>query len=152
MLSKPSTLARSLTDYLKTNANSALEDIAAAIPTEFNLAKLLNELKNQANICGVNLMIPQTEQLLTCMSAICGTDITTRAQQLQNFIDKYSFNGTGEIDVAELLETQGLGKSAIQSVNSVINRVDTVMSDIDSAVSSGASRLKSLFPDSDDCS
>jgi len=150
MLSKPSTLAKSIKNRVKANANSVLTNLAAAIPTEFALSNLVNALKSQIKTSKINLIVPEATQALNCISAICGYDVTIRIARLQNFISKYNLSGTGELDVDALLSSQGLGKEAIKSINRVINQIDDVMNQIDTSFTSGVDRLKRLFPEDDD--
>ena len=153
MLSKPSTIARGLTSALKSNAFNAMNDLAkigdSVIP-EFNAAKLLSELKSQISVSGVGKMAPEATQLLNCMSAICGTDITSRLNSLTSFLSTFNINADGELDVSALLDSQGISGDGLDQINDCCDMVDGVMDNIESSVSDGIDRLNDLFSSEDD--
>lgn len=150
MFSKPSTMAKALKDFVKSNSSALINSLASAIPTEINLSNALIALKGQLLTSRVNLVVPESMQALNCMSGICGTDITSRLYQLENFMSKYSITDLGEIDVKIMLAAEGLVEGQIKSVERVLNTVENVMDNIDNAFTSGVDRLKRLVPDDDD--
>lgn len=150
MLSKPATMARSIFNQVSTNANNFLSNLATNIPTEFNIASSINLLKNFIGTSGVNLLIPGLNQALNCMSAICGTDITSRFSNLQSFMSRYFINDSGDFEDGLFLVAEGLADEAIGMINSVKDQLDYIQSGIESSFSSGIDRLKSLYPDQDE--
>ena len=152
-LSHPSTLARQLKSNVQSNASRVLDamaDLGNGIIPEFNAAKLIDELKKQVGVSGVHLITPQAKQVLGCMSAICGTNITSRALQLQSFLSKYNMSLTGEINVKALLASQGIKPDLATNINKCSKQIDGVMSGIDKSFEQGVARVKRLVPDLDD--
>jgi len=150
MLKKPSTLAKSIKDSVKTEANTTLRSLASAINAEYSVSSLVSALKNQVKNNKIDTTIGQAAQALNCMSAICGTNITSRLTQLQNFMNKYNLSLTGEINVTAILSGEGLATSVIQSIDRVTDKVENVMTNIDSSFDTGVAALKRSFPDEDD--
>lgn len=149
-LSKPSALARAVLTPVKTNASSFLDTIGSGIPSELSAAKLVNQLKSQAKLSKLNLMVPQATQALNCMSAICGTDITSRLTSLQTFLNKYNFTGTGDLSIESLLASQGIGQAQVDAIRRVEEQISGVMDRIEDAFDEGIDRIKDLWPDSDE--
>jgi hypothetical protein len=150
MLKKPSTLAKSIRDSVKTEANDILRSLASAINAEYSVSSLVSGLKNQIKNNKIDITLGQAAQALNCMSAICGTNITSRLTRLQNFMNKYNLSLTGEINITAILSGEGLGTSVIQSINRVTNKVENVMTNIDNSFDTGVAVLKRSFPDEDD--
>jgi len=145
MLSKPSTLCNSLTSAIKGNTSKVLDEVAKvankAIP-EFDAGKLVNELKSQLKMGGVNTIIPQAKQLLDCMSAICGTDITGRMNSLNSYMSKFNINGSGELDLDALLASQNINTDLADNISDCTDQISNVMTSVEDQVSAGASKLK----------
>jgi len=150
MLSKPSTLARSIMDSVKLNANNVLGSLATALPTEFNLANTITNLTDYLDSSKMNLLVPESLQDLTCMSNICGTDITSRLFQLESFLTMFNIDTYGNFNTDEFLSNQGIPGPTIQSINRVTNQISYVNTQIENSFSAGIDRLKALFADDDD--
>jgi len=150
MLSKPSTLAKSIKTAVKSNADQALTSLASGIPSEFSAAKLVGALKSQIKTSNVNLIVPEAKQALNCMSGICGTNITSRLATLQGFLSKFNISELGELDVSALLASQGIGQLQIDAINRVSEQIDGVMDRIDNAFESGIDYIKRVIPEDDD--
>lgn len=151
-LSKPSAFLRQITGAVKVNAFGILDtlaDIGEGVIPEFNAAKLINELKSQIKGPRINIMIPEAMQLLTCMNAICGTDISGRMASLQTFLSKYSIGGDGELDIDALLASQGINPNISNSIKKCDVQIERVMTGIDSSFTAGLSRVKRLVPELD---
>jgi hypothetical protein len=150
MLKKPSTLAKSIKNSVKEEANTTLRSLASAIGAEYNVSSLITALKNQVKDNKLDTTLGQAAQALNCMSAICGTNITSRLTKLQNFMNKYNLSLTGEINVTEILSAEGLAPSIIQSIDRVTDKVEDVMANIDNSFDAGVAALKRNIPDEDD--
>lgn len=150
MFKKPSTLAKSIKNSVKEEANTTLRSLASAINAEYSVSSLVSALKNQVKDNKLDTTLGQAAQALNCMSAICGTNITSRLTQLQNFMNKYNLSLTGEINVTAILSGEGLATSVIQSIDRVTDKVENVMTNIDSSFDTGVAALKRSFPDEDD--
>jgi hypothetical protein len=149
MLKKPSTLAKSIKNSVKEEANTTLRSLASAIGAEYNVSSLVTALKNQVKDNKLDTTLGQAAQALNCMSAICGTNITSRLTKLQNFMNKYNLSLTGEINVTEILSAEGLVPSIIQSIDRVTDKVEDVMANIDNSFDAGVAALKRNIPDED---
>lgn len=150
MFKKPSTLAKSIKNSVKEEANTTLRSLASAIGAEYNVSSLITALKNQVKDNKLDTTLGQAAQALNCMSAICGTNITSRLTKLQNFMNKYNLSLTGEINVTEILSAEGLAPSIIQSIDRVTDKVEDVMANIDNSFDAGVAALKRNIPDEDD--
>ena len=150
MFKKPSTLAKSIKNSVKSEANTILGSLASAIGAEYSVSGLVSGLKNQVKDNKLDTTIGQAAQALNCMSAICGTNITSRLTQLQNFMNKYNLSLTGEIDITAILIGEGLAESIVQSIDRVTDKVETVMTNIDNSFDAGVAALKRNIPDEDD--
>jgi hypothetical protein len=150
MLKKPSTLAKSIKDAVKTEASTTLNSIASTIGAEFKVSTAVTALKNQVKNNKMGDTIGQASQALNCMSAICGTNITSRLTKLQNFLSKYNLSLTGEINIEAILSGEGLAESVVQSIDRVTEKVETVMTNIDNSFDAGVAALKRNLPDEDD--
>lgn len=150
MFKKPSTLAKSIKNSVKEEANTTLRSLASAIGAEYNVSSLITALKNQVKDNKLDTTLGQAAQALNCMSAICGTNITSRLTKLQNFMNKYNLSLTGEINVTEILSAEGLAHSIIQSIDRVTDKVEDVMANIDNSFDAGVAALKRNIPDEDD--
>ena len=152
-LSKPSTFLRQITGNIKSNAFGILDTLAnigEGIIPEFNIAKLFNELKNQIKGPGINLIIPQAVQAIECMSAICGIDVMGRIESLESFLTKYSLGLDGEINVNDILVSQGINIETVGvGINTCITQIDFVMNRIDSSVEQGVELVKRAIPEDD---
>lgn len=149
MFKKPTTMAKSIKNSVKEEANSTLSSLASAIGAEYSVSSLVSGLKNQVKDNKIDLTIGQAAQALNCMSAICGTNITSRLTQLQNFMNKYNLSLTGEINVTAILSAEGLVPSIIQSIDRVTDKVEDVMANIDNSFDAGVAALKRNIPDED---
>lgn len=152
MLSRPSTLMRGIKNNLKRNTFPILNEIAKVgyeIIPEFSVASLVNELKDQLGTSKVNKLVPEAIQALNCMSAICGTNITSRVEYLNSFLSAYSISSTGELDFVKILESQGISASGIDQITQCVEMIDDVMEKIENSVSGGLDRLKTILPDLD---
>jgi hypothetical protein len=150
MFKKPSTLAKSIKNSVKEEANTTLRSLASAIGAEYNVSLLVTALKNQVKDNKLDTTLGQAAQALNCMSAICGTNITSRLTKLQNFMNKYNLSLTGEINVTAILSAEGLVPSIIQSIDRVTDKVENVMANIDNSFDAGVAALKRNIPDEDD--
>ena len=150
MFKKPSTLAKSIKNSVKEEANTTLRSLASAIGAEYNVSLLVTALKNQVKDNKLDTTLGQAAQALNCMSAICGTNITSRLTKLQNFMNKYNLSLTGEINVTAILSAEGLVPSIIQSIDRVTDKVEDVMANIDNSFDAGVAALKRNIPDEDD--
>jgi hypothetical protein len=150
MLKKPSTLAKSIKNSVKEEANTTLRSLASAIGAEYNVSSLITALKNQVKDNKLDTTLGQAAQALNCMSAICGTNITSRLTKLQNFLSKYNLSLTGEINIEEILSGEGLAESVVQSIDRVTEKVETVMTNIDKSFDAGVAALKRNLPEEDD--
>lgn len=150
MFKKPSTLAKSIKNSVKEEANTTLRSLASAIGAEYNVSSLVTALKNQVKDNKLDTTLGQAAQALNCMSAICGTNITSRLTKLQNFMNKYNLSLTGEINVTAILSAEGLVPSIIQSIDRVTDKVEDVMANIDNSFDAGVAALKRNIPDEDD--
>lgn len=150
MFKKPSTLAKSIKNSVKEEANTTLRSLASAINAEYSVSSLVSALKNQVKDNKLDTTLGQAAQALNCMSAICGTNITSRLTQLQNFMNKYNLSLTGEINVTAILSEEGLVPSIIQSIDRVTDKVENVMANIDNSFDAGVAALKRNIPDEDD--
>lgn len=150
MFSKPSIMAKRIEDTVKSNANTFLTNLAASIPTELSLSQLIKNMKGLTKTSKLNLVIPESYQALACMTAICGTDITSRLLQLEGFLNKYTISATGDFLDEVLMAAEGMAVPYIQSVTRVVTQFEDVESQIEEAFVSGIDRLKDLVPDSDD--
>lgn len=150
MFKKPSTLAKSIKNSVKEEANTTLRSLASAINAEYSVSSLVSALKNQVKDNKLDTTLGQAAQALNCMSAICGTNITSRLTQLQNFMNKYNLSLTGEINVTAILSAEGLVPSIIQSIDRVTDKVENVMANIDNSFDAGVAALKRNIPDEDD--
>jgi len=150
MFKKPSTLAKSIKNSVKEEANTTLRSLASAIGAEYNVSLLVTALKNQVKDNKLDTTLGQAAQALNCMSAICGTNITSRLTKLQNFMNKYNLSLTGEINVIAILSAEGLVPSIIQSIDRVTDKVENVMANIDNSFDAGVAALKRNIPDEDD--
>jgi len=150
MLKKPSVVAKSIKNSVKEQANTTLRSLASAIGAEYNVSSLVTALKNQVKDNKLDTTLGQAAQALNCMSAICGTNITSRLTKLQNFMNKYNLSLTGEINVTAILSAEGLVPSIIQSIDRVTDKVEDVMANIDNSFDAGVAALKRNIPDEDD--
>lgn len=152
MLSKPSVITRGIRGFIRDGAFSVMQQFATIgdnIIPEFNAAKLIHELKWQMGGLGLNFLVPEAMQALNCASAICGTDISIKLSTLNNFINGYYLNSNGELNVEVLLQSQNITSTAIEQINYTYEQVQSVMTNIDSSVDQGISRVKDLIPDLD---
>lgn len=150
MFKKPSTLAKSIKNSVKEEANTTLRSLASAINAEYSVSSLVSALKNQVKDNKLDTTLGQAAQALNSMSAICGTNITSRLTKLQNFMNKYNLSLTGEINVTAILSAEGLVPSIIQSIDRVTDKVENVMANIDNSFDAGVAALKRNIPDEDD--
>jgi hypothetical protein len=142
MLKNPSTIAKSIKNSVKDNAVNILNSLASVINAEFSVSTLLSAFKKQITDNKIGDIIEQALQILNCISAICGIDITSRLHRLQYFMNKYSISVTGEVDIVEILNGEDLDPSVIQSIKRVNNKVENIMKDIDKSFTLGTSMLK----------
>lgn len=145
MLSNPSTMARGIKNMVLSNMNAFLSNLASMIPTEFNISNAINKLASFLGMSNVNLLVPELNQLLNCMSAICGIDVGSKLYNLQSFMSRYSINGLGSFDHELFLMAEGLGADAISSINRVKYQMDFVTNQIEDSFTSGIERLKGLY-------
>lgn len=149
-LSNPSTFLKQMSNDLKGNAFQVLTSIAVtnngAVIPEFNVAKLVDELKKQIETLKINTMIPEMIQLLECINAICGTNIHSRISSMQSFLNRYGLNEAGELEVNKLLMSQGIDSDSSEKISLVVHQISEVMVKIDASMNQGLNRLKNINP------
>lgn len=150
MLSHPSTMTRNILNSVLSNANNFLHNLASLIPTEYALANTINNLMNHLKFFNMNLVIPESFQLLNCMSAICGTDISSRLSQLNSFLSLFNLTPLGTFDMVGFLTSELIPAPTIQSITRVTDQIVGVHSQINTSFTAGIDRLKRLHPDDDD--
>lgn len=140
-LSKPSAMARSLTGSILSNANTALNTIGGMIP-EFQVGNLTNALQKLLGASGYFVLIPDMKQILTCASAICGRDITSRANSLVAFANQFCIDPTsGTFNISDLLVMKGMPTTSAQAATVLCNQIASIETSVTASVEAGAKQL-----------
>lgn len=134
-------LFRNMTSGILNGADAILSSIFAAIP-ELPLAEALNALLAKLGGLQLGPLVIGMDELLTCLSALCGTDVQSRITSMDNLLGEMRLNSAGELKIEEIYDVAGMTQNAKDSVNNVKATVDTVSSNIETSVDDGVAFAK----------
>ena len=144
ILGKPSALAKGILKALKGNAMGMIHDITANLP-EFSGAALFEALFGALKTGGVKIIVPQIQQVLGCLSAICGMDINDRYDRLQAALNKLCLKGNGKFDMTKFLSGLGYDQTKIDNLVKCLNKQEEILFDIMDSVDDGVTYMKEAY-------
>ena len=140
----PTSLLNGAVGDIKSNAMGLVRDLTGGLP-EFNGAQLFNALKGQLKLGGISSGIVNINKGLGCLTAICGSDVSSKIAKLNGILGKYYLSATtGGLDAEALMKSAGLDPDKIENMMTSISSVDNITDTLDAATAAAAKRLKNM--------
>jgi len=143
-LSDPLKLLNSLQSSLLSGASSILDDAFDLIP-EIQLGNALNGIIDKFGTKGFNFSesIPGLDGVLTCLSAICGEDISSRLNELQDLTDTLKIKDDGSFNMDQVMDDAGIG-SQRENFSKITDTAQGMATSSTDAVSQGKAMFKNF--------
>jgi len=138
----PANALQNLTDSLFDGANDIMDSIFGAVP-ELDLARGLNDLLNRGADFDLENLIPGMDSMLNCLSSVCGSDVSSRIDQMNDIMGELNLTDSGSFDLEGIMDSAGLGADAKEGLTNVTSTVTTVKANITQSVTDGISSVKS---------
>ena len=142
----PSALVGSLADMLDGMAMDFIDWLTEDIP-EVALGKLLNgiELSYKAD-GGISSQIKISNKALSCLSAVCGMDVSAKQARLNALTSSLYVTATGLLDINSFMVSCGVSDptsiSLIEFANDTLNQVEE---NIDQSIQAGINVVNQFF-------
>jgi len=127
----PSAIVKGVMGDLKSGANNVIRDLTGGLP-DFEIGLSIKGLNGLVKTEKLDI-VKDLKSALGCMGAICGTDITSRMNKLQNVLNACLIKIDGTFDINSLFTVCGMTPDEILSTETLNNAIDNIYSRIDSA-------------------
>jgi len=142
-----STLVRQTTGPFLDNAATAIDGITESMP-EFDAVSLFNELTSHIKTKKIDTSVLDLQDALACLYHICGVDIQSRLDHLNSFLSSCNMNGSGELDVDQVLYSSGITDPAKQAAfKKAKTAVKNIYNSIEDKILDGVERINILTED-----
>lgn len=141
ILNTPLGLFRSITDYLYDNLYDVVGLLTDTTP-EFSIAIDMSKLDRLLDSLRVPFLTDLMGKILNCLDEICGTDITSRQEELSTFLSDCKLTSGGALDVNTIYDNCGLTDGQKEIMGIAKGSVYDAVSTLDTSVLSCVDRLK----------
>lgn len=114
--------AETMLGVLTKQYTSAIDDLAFAalsVYPELDIANKLTEINDMFETLSFKDEFTKMEGMLNCVSAICGTSISSRLSQLNSFKVSIRINATGKFDQREHFKLSGVPTLSAMNANKI---------------------------------
>jgi hypothetical protein len=133
-----SSLINSAVDSVYSNAESIIDGLVGVLD-EFKIGGLLKSLENYISTYKIPNIVDKITKMLNCLDAICGVDITSRLQGLNQFLSDCYLDGSGQTTLWEELSDK------CEGVESKINNLEAVYNSLTNTYSSIGTEITSVY-------
>jgi hypothetical protein len=136
-----------------TGMYNAIDDFintAATSTPEFGLGALADRLVNMlggGGIPGGNVLsdlFRQADELINCLSAICGRDVSIKIATLDALVGDFQLNDSYELDLETIYSDVGLSSTDITKMNTTIDGIKNIKTTASTAMNDTVSAIKEL--------
>lgn len=146
MLKNASTVALLLGPHLQTGVRLSINTIANL--REFEIASLTNSIASLYETLGIELSFEQLDDIIICLEAMCGYDVTERLAKLTDLKTLLKVGGTGTFNPTALLLDLGYAQvPGFSFINATAaqSAVDEIVGGATDALTSFAESAKPSF-------
>jgi len=139
----PLSLLNTLYDSLLDKVWDKAKEYAGYLP-EFDTGVDLSKFTNFLDKLNFSTDIPYLSQALDCVSALCGTDVSSRVTAFTNLKNELNLTDGGLLDLDSIYERAKMTGSQIISMNQVKSTLDGVYGSYASSFSNGVECFKNV--------
>lgn len=142
----PLDLLNQMTGSLLASADNLIGDLFSSIP-QLDVGNALSGLLDKFGVDGLNFteMIPSMDGILNCLSSVCGSDVSSRIDSMNDITGRLKIKDSGDFDMDSVMGDVGLGANEMQGLTEITNVKQSFKANIKSSVSSGQELFKGLL-------
>ncbi len=121
---------------LQSNLHGLINNIIDLSDPAVLLAQAINTLSQQFGAFGLSSLIPNMDAILNCISEFCNVNSESRIKEMESLMTSLRVDNAGMFSRQSMYAEAGMTEEVFSRVESVINRMDSLKSNISSGLGS----------------
>jgi len=136
LLNNVAGVTSTLIDYFNANLQA---DLVSMFPdlSEFSISWDLSLSNDFISGFGIDTVITDANDLIMCISSLCGTDISDKVSQLSTYLSDMSLTSTGTLDLNSIFNRTNVPGNSRDAITGLLNSITGKKTEINTSVENG---------------